>query len=497
MTVQKLSQIATAVTPPALTDTVIGVRGAAVDQQFSLSQLAATISAIGTVVVGGTPGSVLFIGGGGTLAQDNAQFFWDDSNHQLILGGSTDLAPVVPAWQSSAQGLRLGGPPSASPVNQAFQVQDVLPGTLNTPGANLGIQGSISTGIGAAGVVSIYTGFAGFDLGHTLSSISNASPAVLTTPVNHNLFSGETILLSTTGTLPAPLQPLTTYWVIAAGLTSTQFEIAASLNGAAINTTSAGSGTHAYVPGSTYTVAGINFFAPGNHGLTAGMILQFQTTGTFPTPLQPNTNYYITNIGATGFNISATFGGAPVNTSTSGTGTQTYQVQGGTTQNPAYPICTFGPSNLLGNNEQPAMIFNQVWNTDAQFPVGLAYSIFNNQFLTQNTKFQRYALDTATVNALCIYGMAGGLSWRIIPSDTPGGGAPYLDLTNTDFTLASSSAVILTSKTFTVGTLPAAGNKGARLFVTDATATTFAAIVAGGGTNNVPVYDDGTNWRIG
>lgn len=49
----------------------------------------------------------------------------------------------------------------------------------------------------------------------------------------------------------------------------------------------------------------------------------------------------------------------------------------------------------------------------------------------------------------------------------------------------------------TVATLPAVGNKGARGFVTDATSTTFASAVAGGGANNVPVYDDGTIWRIG
>lgn len=49
----------------------------------------------------------------------------------------------------------------------------------------------------------------------------------------------------------------------------------------------------------------------------------------------------------------------------------------------------------------------------------------------------------------------------------------------------------------TVATLPTAGNTGARNFVTDANATTFASIVAAGGANKVPVYDDGTNWRIG
>lgn len=54
----------------------------------------------------------------------------------------------------------------------------------------------------------------------------------------------------------------------------------------------------------------------------------------------------------------------------------------------------------------------------------------------------------------------------------------------------------------TVGTLAAAATAGAgaRAFVTDssvAAAGNFGAVVAGGGANGVPVYSDGTNWRIG
>lgn len=53
-----------------------------------------------------------------------------------------------------------------------------------------------------------------------------------------------------------------------------------------------------------------------------------------------------------------------------------------------------------------------------------------------------------------------------------------------------------------VGRLPvaAAGNAGYRCFVSDATVVAsgnFGAVVAGGGGNFVPVYSDGTNWRIG
>jgi hypothetical protein len=63
----------------------------------------------------------------------------------------------------------------------------------------------------------------------------------------------------------------------------------------------------------------------------------------------------------------------------------------------------------------------------------------------------------------------------------------------------SSHKVLRLPWTSTVAGLPSASTvgAGARSFVTDANATTFASVVAGGGSNGVPVYSDGTNWRIG
>ena len=51
----------------------------------------------------------------------------------------------------------------------------------------------------------------------------------------------------------------------------------------------------------------------------------------------------------------------------------------------------------------------------------------------------------------------------------------------------------------TVANLTAASTAGAgaRAFVTDSTVTVFGATVMGGGSNSVPVYSDGTNWKIG
>ena len=52
---------------------------------------------------------------------------------------------------------------------------------------------------------------------------------------------------------------------------------------------------------------------------------------------------------------------------------------------------------------------------------------------------------------------------------------------------------------YTVATLPSAATSGvgARSFVTNALAPTFGTTVAGGGAVAVPVYSDGTNWKVG
>jgi hypothetical protein len=52
---------------------------------------------------------------------------------------------------------------------------------------------------------------------------------------------------------------------------------------------------------------------------------------------------------------------------------------------------------------------------------------------------------------------------------------------------------------YTVATLPSAvaSGVGARSFVTDALAPTFGATVVAGGAIAVPVYSDGTNWKVG
>lgn len=97
--------------------------------------------------------------------------------------------------------------------------------------------------------------------------------------------------------------------------------------------------------------------------------------------------------------------------------------------------------------------------------------------------------------------VVGALSYSVTPTFQLGTSSNH----NVD--LVANAATRMTirgdgpfkTQVFTVATLPAAGTvgTGARSFVTDANATTFASVVAGGGSNQLPVYSDGNNWRIG
>ena len=82
----------------------------------------------------------------------------------------------------------------------------------------------------------------------TQISITNATPAVCTlvTSTTTPLLEGTAIMFQTTGALPAPLVTYTVYYV--KYVTATTFNLALTNGGAAINTTTAGSGTHSLSP---------------------------------------------------------------------------------------------------------------------------------------------------------------------------------------------------------------------------------------------------------
>ncbi len=84
------------------------------------------------------------------------------------------------------------------------------------------------------------------DNASSVFTVTIAAPAVFTTPAAHGLVAGREVVFSTTGALPTGLVAGTPYYVIAAGLTATDFEVSATSGGAAINTSGVQSGVQTF-----------------------------------------------------------------------------------------------------------------------------------------------------------------------------------------------------------------------------------------------------------
>ena len=98
---------------------------------------------IGGAVTGGTVGSVLFIGAGGVLAQDNANLFFDNANNRLGVGTAApssrldvdNLTSVDPALVVRDNGTAVFSVLDPGSTPTATGVVEIVPGAVTTSGA--------------------------------------------------------------------------------------------------------------------------------------------------------------------------------------------------------------------------------------------------------------------------------------------------------------------------------------------------------------------------
>lgn len=92
----------------------------------------------------------------------------------------------------------------------------------------------------------VYDTFPEFDLGRSVDlSAVDTGTDILSTAQPHGLVAGQVVKFANVGgALPGGLAVDTTYYVLASGLTSVDFQVSATFGGAAVNLTSAGSGVN-------------------------------------------------------------------------------------------------------------------------------------------------------------------------------------------------------------------------------------------------------------
>ena len=118
---------------------------------------------------------------------------------------------------------------------------------------------------------------------NSVVTISIATPGVVTVP--NTCIAGQEVFFATTGALPTGLTAGSTYYVIAAGLSASSFEVSTSAGGAAVNTSGSQSGiqtaTSGYLNGTTsYTAAITTLPIPPGFTVPVHCSLIWQTSNT-------------------------------------------------------------------------------------------------------------------------------------------------------------------------------------------------------------------------
>lgn len=151
--------------------------------------------------------------------------------------------------------------------------------------------------------------------------------------------------------------------------------------------------------------------------------------------------------------------------------------------------------NSNASNLAPLEVFQATSGKDTfmQFHISGSYGVY-------------FGLDGATNDLFFGGWSAGAVKHKVWHAGNDGTGsgldADLLDgvswgNVNTNIlTSGKVTSAVTNNGVYTVATLPA-GIKGDRTFVSDATVTTFNSSVVGGGEEDVPVFYDGINWRIG
>lgn len=160
------------------------------------------------------------------------------------------------------------------------------------------------------------------------------------------------------------------------------------------------------------------------------------------------------------------------------------------TVNIAGILSATGGLNLTGtNNIASSFHTNQ---TTGSLTIGGA-SATGATNIGRSTVTHTFNIDNGTLAALAIRTINMGVSGAANSITLSTIGTTGVQGTNRSYTLFNGTIRL---QTFTVSGLPT-GVAGARSFVTDALAPVFGNAVAGSGAVRVPVYHDGTTWRVG
>jgi len=332
-------------------------------------------------------------------------------------------------------------------------------GTWDSQKISFIVNGSVNTAdamtISAAGVVSLGTAL----------GVTSGGTGVTTSTGTGNVVLSDSPTFTTAITSTGALQ-LTGSDTVAQNIATSQTTGALNIGGSG-----AASGTITIGRGTTAGAQTVQIGGTGNI-ITVGAA----------TGIQPIT------IGRSGTALAV----VNINTGASGGKTTNIATNASSGTNTVSIGSTVGGSNVIniatGTNNQTLNIANGTATGTKTIDIGGGGASVTNLSLA----------NTSSGSASVVIGCSTDNTITIANS----GGVSNIQSITIGSTVGSSTTTvngILKQQTYTVATLPSASTSGvgARSFVTNALAPTFGATVVTGGAVAVPVYSDGTNWKVG
>jgi len=132
-------------TNPSLGEVLVGNNSGSYDLVATSTFGGSGAMAIGSVVTGGTSGSILFVDSSGDLAQNNANFFWDNVNNRLSIGTTTPSAQLAVFQDTS------GKPAIAIDTVSGYSGNLMQLGVASTTVFSVNEVGALSFGVVASG----------------------------------------------------------------------------------------------------------------------------------------------------------------------------------------------------------------------------------------------------------------------------------------------------------------------------------------------------------
>jgi hypothetical protein len=329
---------------------------------------APSLSVTGSQVGGFTQGSVIFAGVGGTLTQDNANFFWSDSNLSLGIGTATPASNAfIDGVNSTGATKRLQLTGYGNSVGFRGRYAN---GTAGSPTA--AVSGNLlnfmsGQGYGASSFPTGSTGVINIVAGETFTNTSNATYLQFEVTPTGSTTAAEAMRLNSTGNLLI-------------GTTTDSGTQKLQVNGNSnVGTVTAGVWNGTVTAGVNFITSGTTYTTPA--GITTATLFKFTIVGgggagggtpaaldehapgggaggvviAYVTGLSPSTGYTIA-IGSGGTGASNSAGGSGGNTTLT-IGATTYTGGGGTGgpagdpgQGGAGGTATNGTINIVGQN---------------------------------------------------------------------------------------------------------------------------------------------------